>query len=268
MTPTSHPQTSMAYPGLSHSVATSGASPFGMGLTTTPSIFPGLVPGPSPGGFSGFGGSGGPGAGSPVLSSFMGAGVSVATVAPLHSAAVATGVPSSSPVLPGFASAFSSNFQPGLSSGLQPTGGAAFPGLLSFPGMPGFSPSPSQLHNPAMQSALRLRRARPPAPLEPRNGFRPPPSSADKSRADRIAHLRYKFKMSITHHTPAAAHRHSQTLKTLTRPPPRWPPELATRKGARSTQSQTPPPWTLESAWPCPDTTPDRRTTRTTQTND
>ncbi|XP_064827380.1 proline and serine-rich protein 1 isoform X1 [Oncorhynchus masou masou] len=155
MTPTSHPQTSMAYPGLSHSVATSGASPFGMGLTTTPSIFPGLVPGPSPGGFSGFGGSGGPGAGSPVLSSFMGAGVSVATVAPLHSAAaVAAGVPSSSPVLPGFASAFSSNFQPGLSSGLQPTGGAAFPGLLSFPGMPGFSPSPSQLHNPAMQSAL------------------------------------------------------------------------------------------------------------------
>ncbi|XP_029626256.1 proline and serine-rich protein 1 isoform X2 [Salmo trutta] len=149
MTPTSHPQTSMAYPGLAHSV--------GMGLTTTPSIFPGLVPVPSPGGFPGFGGSGGPGAGSPVLSSFMGAGVSVATVAPLHSAAAvaaAAGVPSSSPVLPGFASAFSSNFQPGLSSGLQPPGGAAFPGLLSFPGMPGFSPSPSQLHNPAMQSAL------------------------------------------------------------------------------------------------------------------
>eukprot|EP00063_Salmo_salar_P010515 XP_013985350.1 PREDICTED: proline and serine-rich protein 1 [Salmo salar] len=150
MTPTSHPQTSMAYPGLAHSV--------GMGLTTTPSIFPGLVPVPSPGGFPGFGGSGGAGAGSPVLSSFMGAGVSVATVAPLHSAAAvaaaAGGVPSSSPVLPGFASAFSSNFQPGLSSGLQPPGGAAFPGLLSFPGMPGFSPSPSQLHNPAMQSAL------------------------------------------------------------------------------------------------------------------
>uniref|UniRef100_A0A4W5R6D5 Proline and serine rich 1 n=1 Tax=Hucho hucho TaxID=62062 RepID=A0A4W5R6D5_9TELE len=116
MTPTSHPQTSMAYPGLAHSVAPSGASPFGMGLTTTPSIFPGLVPGPSAGGFPGFGGSGGPGAGSPVLSSFMGAGVSVATVAPLHSAAAvaaAAGVPSSSPVLPGFASAFSSNFQPG-----------------------------------------------------------------------------------------------------------------------------------------------------------
>ncbi|KAK6305870.1 hypothetical protein J4Q44_G00246500 [Coregonus suidteri] len=156
MTPTSHPQTSMAYPGLAHSVTPSGASPFGMGLTTAPSIFPGLAPGPSPGGFPGFGGSGGPGAGSPVLSSFMGAGASVATVAPLHSAAAvaAAGGPSSSPVLPGFASAFSSNFQPGLSSGLQPPGGAAFPGLLSFPGMPGFSPSPSQLHNPAMQSAL------------------------------------------------------------------------------------------------------------------
>uniref|UniRef100_A0A8C7IPB3 Proline and serine rich 1 n=1 Tax=Oncorhynchus kisutch TaxID=8019 RepID=A0A8C7IPB3_ONCKI len=134
MTPTSHPQTSMAYPGLSHSVATSGGSPFGMGLTTTPSIFPGLVPGPSPGGFSGFGGSGGPGAGSPVLSSFMGAGVSVATVAPLHSAAaVAAGVPSSSPVLPGFASAFSSNFQPGLSSGLQPTGWCCVSWTVVFP---------------------------------------------------------------------------------------------------------------------------------------
>uniref|UniRef100_A0A6Q2ZCC9 DUF4476 domain-containing protein n=1 Tax=Esox lucius TaxID=8010 RepID=A0A6Q2ZCC9_ESOLU len=153
MTPASHPQTSMAYPGLTHNVAPSGASPFGLGLTTGPSIFTGLAPGPSPGGFPGFGGSGGPG--SPVLSSFMGlppgAGASVASVAPLQAAA---GVPSSSAVLPGFASAFSSNFQPGLSSGLQPPGGSAFPGLLSFPGMPGFSPSPSQLHNPAMQSAL------------------------------------------------------------------------------------------------------------------
>ncbi|KAL0994940.1 hypothetical protein UPYG_G00129670 [Umbra pygmaea] len=154
LTPTSHPQTSMAYPGLAHSVAPSVATPFGLGLTTTPSIFTGLAPGPSPGGFPGFGGSGGPG--SPVLSSFIGlppgAVTSVASVAPLQAAATA-GVPSS-PVLPGFASAFSSNFQPGLSSGLQPPGGAAFPGLLSFTGMPGFSPSPSQLHNPAMQSAL------------------------------------------------------------------------------------------------------------------
>ncbi|KAG5843429.1 hypothetical protein ANANG_G00150860 [Anguilla anguilla] len=113
-----------------------------------------------------------PAAGSPVLSSLMGlsgASSSVATVAPLQAAAVAAaaaGVPSSAPVLPGFASAFSSNFNPalvaqaGLTGGLQPPGGTAFPGLLSFPGMPGFSPasaSPaalSGLHNPAVQSAL------------------------------------------------------------------------------------------------------------------
>lgn len=46
-----------------------------------------------------------------------------------------------------------------LSSGLQPPGSSGFPGLLSFPGVPGFSPSASPatlggLHNPAMQSAL------------------------------------------------------------------------------------------------------------------
>lgn len=46
-----------------------------------------------------------------------------------------------------------------LSSGLQPPGSSGFPGLLSFPGVPGFSPSASPanlggLHNPDMQSAL------------------------------------------------------------------------------------------------------------------
>lgn len=94
-------------------------SPFGLGLTTTPSMIPGLAPGQNPA-FHGFGGSGPPSAGSPVLSSFMGlpgASSSVATVAPLQAAAVAAaaaGVPSTSPVLPGFASAFSSNFNPTL----------------------------------------------------------------------------------------------------------------------------------------------------------
>ncbi|XP_063752224.1 proline and serine-rich protein 1 isoform X3 [Eleginops maclovinus] len=117
----------------------------------------GLPPGHSPAGYPGLGVSGGHGAGSPVLSSFMGLpGASSSSVA---AAAAAAGVPSSSPVLPGFASAFSSNFQPGLSSGLQPPGSSGFPGLLSFPGMPGFSPSGSPaglggLHNQAMQSAL------------------------------------------------------------------------------------------------------------------
>ncbi|XP_077402295.1 uncharacterized protein proser1 isoform X4 [Vanacampus margaritifer] len=120
----------------------------------------GLPPGPSPAAFTGLGGHG---AGSPVLPSFMGlpgaAPCSVASVAPMQAAAAA-GIPASSPVLPGFASAFSSNFQPGLSSGLQAPANSAFPGLLSFPGVPGFSPAAASpaalggLHNPAMQPAL------------------------------------------------------------------------------------------------------------------
>lgn len=161
------------YSGLAPS-GPQGASPFSLGLTTAPSIFPGLPPGHSPQGFSGFGASGPPAVGSPVLSSLMGipgaSSASVATVAPLQAAAVAAaaaaGVPSTSPVLPGFASAFSSNYnpalvgQPGLVSGLQAPGASSFPGLLSFPAVPGFSPSPSPaalsgLHNQAaMQSAL------------------------------------------------------------------------------------------------------------------
>ncbi|XP_063752223.1 proline and serine-rich protein 1 isoform X2 [Eleginops maclovinus] len=151
-----HQQASM-YPGMAPNVAPGGGSPFGLGLTSAPSMFPGLPPGHSPAGYPGLGVSGGHGAGSPVLSSFMGLpGASSSSVA---AAAAAAGVPSSSPVLPGFASAFSSNFQPGLSSGLQPPGSSGFPGLLSFPGMPGFSPSGSPaglggLHNQAMQSAL------------------------------------------------------------------------------------------------------------------
>lgn len=116
-TPT--PPVSSVYSGLAHSSAPT-PSPFGLGLTTAPSVFTGLPPGANPG-FPGFGGSGPPAAGSPVLSSLMGlpgASSSVATVAPLQAAAVAAaaaaGVPSSSPVLPGFASAFSSNFNPAL----------------------------------------------------------------------------------------------------------------------------------------------------------
>ncbi|KAL0182540.1 hypothetical protein M9458_021915, partial [Cirrhinus mrigala] len=116
-TPT--PPVSSVYSGLAHSSAPT-PSPFGLGLTTAPSMFPGLPPGANPA-FPGFGGSGPTAAGSPVLSSLMGlpgASSSVATVAPLQAAAVAAaaaaGVPSSSPVLPGFASAFSSNFNPAL----------------------------------------------------------------------------------------------------------------------------------------------------------
>ncbi|XP_018546805.1 proline and serine-rich protein 1 isoform X1 [Lates calcarifer] len=179
-----HPPTSI-YPGLATNAAPSAASPFGLGLTSAPSIFPGLPPGPSPAAFPGLGVSGGHGAGSPVLSSFMGlpgaTPSSVASVAPLQAAAAAAaaaaGVPSSSPVLPGFASAFSSNFQPGLSSGLQPPGSSGFPSLLSFTGVPGFSPSASPatlggLHNPTMQSALL--QAHPTSALE---SFPPQPNS-------------------------------------------------------------------------------------------
>ncbi|XP_042286516.1 proline and serine-rich protein 1 isoform X2 [Thunnus albacares] len=162
-----HPPTSI-YPGLAPNAAPNAASPFGLGLTSAASIFPGLPPGPSPAGFPGLGVSGGHSAGSPVLSSFMGlpgaTPSSVASAAPLQAvaaaaAAAAAGVPSSSPVLPGFASAFSSSFQPGLTSGLQPPGSSGFPSLLPFPGVPSFSPSASPaalggLHNPTMQSAL------------------------------------------------------------------------------------------------------------------
>ncbi|XP_056593202.1 proline and serine-rich protein 1 isoform X1 [Triplophysa dalaica] len=194
---TATPPASSMYSGLAHSSAPS-PSPFGLGLTTT--AFPGLPPGPNPG-FPGFGGVGSPAAGSPVLSSLMGlpgASSSVATVAPLQAAAVAAaaaaGVPSSSPVLPGFASAFSSNFNPalvgqaGLTGSLQAPGGGAFPGLLSFPpGMPNFStaasPALSGLHNPAMQSALLQAHSAsamdsyPPQP----NGFTNYPSAAGSS---------------------------------------------------------------------------------------
>ncbi|XP_008425403.1 proline and serine-rich protein 1 isoform X1 [Poecilia reticulata] len=157
---TNHPPSSV-YQGLASGAAPSAPSPFALGLTSAPSIFPGLSPGPNPTSFPGLAVSGGGGTRSPVLPSFMGLSgatpSSVASVAPLQAAAV--GVPSSSPVLPGFASAFSSNFQPGLSGALQAPGGSGFPGLLSFPPVPGFPPSASAaalsgLHNPSMPSAL------------------------------------------------------------------------------------------------------------------
>uniref|UniRef100_A0A1A8F034 Proline and serine rich 1 n=1 Tax=Nothobranchius korthausae TaxID=1143690 RepID=A0A1A8F034_9TELE len=179
-----HPPTSI-YPGLAPSASPGAASPFGLGLTSAPSIFQGLTPGASPATFPGLGVSGAHGTRSPVLPSFIGlpgaAPASVASVAPLQAAAAAAvaaaGVPSSSPVLPGFASAFSSNFQPGLSGALQPPGGSGFPSLLSFPAVPGFSPAASPaalsgLHNPAMQSALL--QAHPSSALE---GFPPQANS-------------------------------------------------------------------------------------------
>ncbi|XP_047235542.1 proline and serine-rich protein 1 isoform X2 [Girardinichthys multiradiatus] len=174
---TNHPPSSV-YQGLAPGAAPNAAPPFALDLTSGTSIFPGLSPGPNPTTFPRLAVSGGAGTRSPVLPSFMGlsgaAPSSVASVAPLQATAV--GVPSS-PVLPGFASAFSSNFQPGLTGGLQPPGGSGFPGLLSFPAVPGFSPSASAaalsgLHNPAMPSALL--QAHPTSALE---NFPPQPNS-------------------------------------------------------------------------------------------
>ncbi|XP_020662911.3 proline and serine-rich protein 1 isoform X1 [Pogona vitticeps] len=101
----------------------------------------------------------------PALPSFPGlqAPSTVAAVAPLPAAATA---PSPAPVLPGFASAFSANFnsalvaQAGLTSGLQAPGNTVFPGLLSLPGIPGLAQNATQSslqelqQSAAAQSAL------------------------------------------------------------------------------------------------------------------
>ncbi|ELR47355.1 hypothetical protein M91_02361, partial [Bos mutus] len=127
------------------------------GLAAVPSLFSvaqGPLPASAPS-YPGFSVSSAPGA--PALPAFPG------LQPPATGAATA---PSPAPVLPGFASAFSSNFnsalvaQAGLSSGLQAAGSSVFPGLLSLPGIPGFSQNPSQSslqelqHNAAAQSAL------------------------------------------------------------------------------------------------------------------
>ncbi|XP_059000250.1 proline and serine-rich protein 1 [Mustela lutreola] len=152
--------------GLSASAPVS-AAPFPLNLSTgVPSLFSvtqGPLPSSNPS-YPGFSVSNTPSV-APALPSFPGlqAPSTVAAVTPLP---VAATTPSPAPVLPGFASAFSSNFnsalvaQAGLSSGLQAAGSSVFPGLLSLPGIPGFSQNPSQSslqelqHNAAAQSAL------------------------------------------------------------------------------------------------------------------
>uniref|UniRef100_A0A9L0S578 Proline and serine rich 1 n=1 Tax=Equus caballus TaxID=9796 RepID=A0A9L0S578_HORSE len=162
-----HPSSTAAVlSGLSASVPVS-AAPFPLSLSTAvPSLFS-VTQGPLPSSnppFPGFSVANTPSV-TPALPSFPGlqAPSTVAAVTPLPVAATA---PSPAPVLPGFASAFSSNFnsalvaQAGLSSGLQAAGSSVFPGLLSLPGIPGFSQNPSQSslqelqHNAAAQSAL------------------------------------------------------------------------------------------------------------------
>ncbi|XP_010834031.1 PREDICTED: proline and serine-rich protein 1 [Bison bison bison] len=147
-----------ALPGLSAPTPASAAAAFPLSLpAAVPSLFSvaqGPLPASAPS-YPGFSVSSAPGA--PALPAFPG------LQPPATGAATA---PSPAPVLPGFASAFSSNFnsalvaQAGLSSGLQAAGSSVFPGLLSLPGIPGFSQNPSQSslqelqHNAAAQSAL------------------------------------------------------------------------------------------------------------------
>ncbi|XP_037656145.1 proline and serine-rich protein 1 [Choloepus didactylus] len=152
-----HPSsTAAALSGLSASVPVS-AAPFPLNLSTAvPSLFSvtqGPLP-PSNSSYPSFSVSSTPST-APALPSFPGLQAPcTAAAAPLP---VTAAVSSPAPVLPGFASAFSSNFnsalvaQAGLSSGLQAAGGSVFPGLLSLPGIPGFSQSPSQSSLPEFQ---------------------------------------------------------------------------------------------------------------------
>ncbi|XP_006879675.1 PREDICTED: proline and serine-rich protein 1 [Elephantulus edwardii] len=163
------PHASSSNGGLSGLPASAPASAAAFPLSLPPavpslfSVTQGPLPASNPT-YPGFSASNAAG-GAPALPSFPGlqAPSTVASVTALPGAATA---PSPAPVLPGFASAFSSNFnsalvaQAGLSSGLQAAGGSVFPGLLSLPGIPGFSQNPSQSslqelqHNAAAQSAL------------------------------------------------------------------------------------------------------------------
>ncbi|XP_063807939.1 proline and serine-rich protein 1 isoform X2 [Pseudophryne corroboree] len=143
------PLTSSVFPGLS--APSSAVSPFPLNLSTAvPSLFsvpqgPLVSSNPS---FPGFPASSSPSInpGLPALPSFP--------VLQPPSTAVPTGpaavtAPSPASVLPGFASAFSSNFNSAL---VAQAGPSAFP-LLSLSGLPGFPQSPSQSLQGYQQSA-------------------------------------------------------------------------------------------------------------------
>ncbi|XP_032086984.1 proline and serine-rich protein 1 [Thamnophis elegans] len=168
-TTTSAPHLSSSGPGLPPLIATAAAPapPFSLNLcSAVSSLFsvPQVPLGSCNSSFPPFPVSNTPSV-TPALPSFPGlqASSTVAAVAPLPAAATA---PSPAPVLPGFASAFSSNFnsalvaQAGLTSGLQAPGNTVFPGLLSLPAIPGLAQSATQSslqelqHSAAAQSAL------------------------------------------------------------------------------------------------------------------
>ncbi|XP_053521613.1 proline and serine-rich protein 1 [Artibeus jamaicensis] len=146
---TPHPSsTAAALSGLPGAAPVS-ATPFPLNLSTAvPSLFSvaqgSLSSANAP--YPGFSVSNTPGV-APALPSLarLQAPSAVTAVAPLPGTATAP-----APVLPGFASAFSSNFnsalvaQASLSSGLQAAGSSVFPGLLSLPGVPGLSQNAAQ----------------------------------------------------------------------------------------------------------------------------
>ncbi|KAM4047362.1 proline and serine-rich protein 1 isoform 2-T2 [Anomaloglossus baeobatrachus] len=147
------PLTSAVFPGLSAPAAAAAAvaSQFPLNLSTAvPSLFP--VPQgplvPSNPAFPGFPVSGTPSVNSalPGLPPFPG-------LQPPSTMSAVPPVPASAPspasVLPGFASAFSSNFNSAL---VGQAGPSAFP-LLSLSGLPGFPQSPSQSLQGLQQSA-------------------------------------------------------------------------------------------------------------------
>ncbi|XP_069496785.1 proline and serine-rich protein 1 isoform X1 [Ambystoma mexicanum] len=158
-TPSSHSTSAHSiFTGMPVSVHNASASPFPMNLSTAvPSLYsvtPGHLASSNPS-FPGFPGSNTPptNAGAPTFPG-MQAPSTVAAVAPLPAS---SSCPSAASVLPGFASTFSSNFnsalvaQANLSSGLPAEGNAAFPGLLSLSGLPGFSPN----HSPSTLQGLQ-----------------------------------------------------------------------------------------------------------------
>nr|DBA32582.1 TPA: hypothetical protein GDO54_000364 [Pyxicephalus adspersus] len=147
------PPSSSVFPGLSAPAAAAAASPFPLNLNNAlPSLFsvpqaPLVSSNPS---FPGFPVSNTPPVNPalPALPSFPGlqAPSTLAAGPPVPSPVSA---PSPASVLPGFASAFSSNFNSAL---VAQTGPSAFP-LLSLSGIPGFPQSPSQSLQGLQQSA-------------------------------------------------------------------------------------------------------------------
>ncbi|XP_073518679.1 proline and serine-rich protein 1 isoform X2 [Phyllobates terribilis] len=147
------PLTSAVFPGLSApaAAAAAAASQFPLNLSTAvPSLFPlpqgPLVP-PNPN-FPVF-----PVSGTPPVNSALPALPPFPGLQPPSTMSAVPPVPASAPspasVLPGFASAFSSNFNSAL---VGQAGPSAFP-LLSLSGLPGFPQSPSQSLQGLQQSA-------------------------------------------------------------------------------------------------------------------